>query len=99
MEPAEAPPKVVAFRPGLPAEHEPVEAVAPARNQPVSTAGANSARPNEILKGFEVAKDEFVVFQPEEVAALRPQTSSELEIAEFVNQAEIDPSIAKLLIM
>jgi DNA end-binding protein Ku len=32
-----------------------------------------------------------VVLQPQEVAALRPQTSSEMEITEFVKVEEIDP--------
>src|SRR5262249_4625399 len=45
----------------------------------------------EILKGYELAKDEFVVLEPEEVAALRPRTSAELEITEFVKVGEIDP--------
>jgi DNA end-binding protein Ku len=44
------------------------------------------------VKGYEVAKDEFVVVTPEEVAALRPRTSSELEITEFVKVEEIDPA-------
>jgi DNA end-binding protein Ku len=43
------------------------------------------------MKGYEVAKDQFVVLAPAEVAALRPRTSSELEITEFVRAEEIDP--------
>jgi DNA end-binding protein Ku len=45
----------------------------------------------EILKAFEWEKDRYVVFDPAEIAALRPRTSSELEIGEFVRLAEIDP--------
>jgi DNA end-binding protein Ku len=51
-----------------------------------------AVQPSEILKGYEVEKDEFVVLAPEEVAALRPRTSSELEITEFVRVEEIDPA-------
>jgi DNA end-binding protein Ku len=53
------------------------------RNEPVPRA--------EILKGYEVAKDQFVVLAPEEIAAVRPRTSTELEITEFVKVEEIDP--------
>jgi DNA end-binding protein Ku len=57
------------------------EAVTRVRNAPVERA----------LKGYEVSKSEFVVLEPEEVAALRPRTSTELEITEFVRVEEIDP--------
>src|SRR5436305_1691997 len=49
------------------------EAVVRVRNPPQERA----------LKGYEIAKGEFVVLEPEEVAALRPRTSQELEITEF----------------
>jgi DNA end-binding protein Ku len=67
------------------------EAVVRVRNAPVSGMTETPVRPAEILKGYEVAKDEFVVLDPQEVAALRPPTSSELEITEFVKVEEIDP--------
>ena len=44
-----------------------------------------------ILKGFESEKDRYVVFEPREIAAIRPKTSSELQILEFVRLEEIDP--------
>ena len=44
-----------------------------------------------ILKGYQTAEDEYVVVKPSEIAALRPKTSSELQILEFVRLAEIDP--------
>jgi DNA end-binding protein Ku len=45
----------------------------------------------QMLKAFELEKDRYVVFEPQEIAALRPRTSSELAIDEFVHLAEIDP--------
>ena len=45
----------------------------------------------EVLKGFEYEKDRYVVLDRKELAALRPRTSSELEIVEFVRLEEIDP--------
>lgn len=69
----------------------PDERVMRVRNAPVSGLTETPIGRSEILKGYEVAKDEFVVVTPEEVAALRPRTSTELEIAEFVKVEEIDP--------
>jgi DNA end-binding protein Ku len=67
------------------------ERVVRVRNTPVSALTDQPVAPAEILKGYEVSKDAFVVLQPDEVAALRPQTSSEVEITEFVKAVEIDP--------
>ncbi len=59
--------------------------------EPVMRVRNTPVPPGEILKGYEIGKDEFVVLEPQEVAALRPKTSSELEITEFVPLQEIDP--------
>jgi DNA end-binding protein Ku len=67
------------------------ETVVRVRNAPVSGLTEEPVQRTEILKGYEVAKDEFVVLAPEEVAALRPRTSSEIEIESFVKVEEIDP--------
>ena len=67
------------------------ETVVRVRNAPVSGLTEEPVQRTEILKGYEVAKDEYVVLAPEEVAALRPRTSSELEIESLVKVGEIDP--------
>ena len=67
------------------------EAVVRVRNEPVSGLTDVPVRRAEIMKGYEVARDQFVVLAPEEVAALKPRTSTELEITEFVRAEEIDP--------
>jgi DNA end-binding protein Ku len=93
------PPRVLEFRsaprnatPPPIHDHPPAEeAVVRVRNAPVSGMTDAPVRPTEILKGYETAKDEFVVLQPAEVAALRPRTSTELEISEFVRVEDIDP--------
>ncbi len=46
---------------------------------------------SQILKGYELEKDRYAVFEAAELAALRPSTSTELEIVEFVRLNEIDP--------
>jgi DNA end-binding protein Ku len=67
------------------------EAVVRVRNTQVSGLTDKPVQPSQVLKGYEVSKDEFVVLAPEEVQALRPRTSTELEITEFVRVEEIDP--------
>jgi len=90
-EPAAQPARVLEF-PGTtkaaappyePAPPPPIEQVERVRNAPMAT--------GEVLKGYEVAKAEFVTITPHEVAALRPRTSTDLEITEFVPIGEIDP--------
>jgi DNA end-binding protein Ku len=65
--------------------------VVPVRNAAVSGTNDAPVMRSEILKGFAVSKDQFVVVAPEDVAALRPKTSAELEITEFVKVQDIDP--------
>jgi DNA end-binding protein Ku len=70
--------------------------VARVRNMPTMAAeepggAAEPLQKDQILKAFELEKDRYVVFEPREIVALRPRTSSELAIDEFVRLAEIDP--------
>jgi DNA end-binding protein Ku len=44
-----------------------------------------------IVKGFELAPDRYVVVKPEELDALQPQKTRTIEIEDFVELAEIDP--------
>lgn len=46
---------------------------------------------NEIVRGIEVSKDEYVVITDEEMKAIKPEKSSRIEIVEFVNSSNIDP--------
>ncbi len=77
---------------------EPEPEVAPAeqpvarvRNLQVAEATDAPVRPQQVLKGYEVEKDRYVTLEPEEIKALRPRTSTELTITEFVRLDEIDP--------
>lgn len=76
-------------KPG-PAEPDP-ETVTRVRNAPVPESGEFPVSRAEILKGYETQPGTYAVVKPSEIAALRPKTSTELEIASFVNPAEIDP--------
>jgi DNA end-binding protein Ku len=46
---------------------------------------------DEIVKGYEFAKDQYVVFTPEELKALEETATKTIEIAEFVTAEKVDP--------
>src|SRR5919201_3004837 len=46
---------------------------------------------DEMVKGYEVAKDQYVTFTKAELEALEEASSQKIEISEFVPLAEVDP--------
>lgn len=46
---------------------------------------------DEMIKGYEFAKDQYVTFTPEELKALEEKATQTIEIAEFVPLQKIDP--------
>jgi DNA end-binding protein Ku len=46
---------------------------------------------SDMVKGYEVSKDRYVVFTPEELKALEEKSSEVIEIAEFVPEVKVDP--------
>ena len=44
-----------------------------------------------IVKGYEIAPDQYVVIEPEELEALDPKKTRSIDIQEFVDLDEIDP--------
>lgn len=65
------------------------ELVAP--REEFAGAPANAVSRTDIVHGFEYEKDRYVKFEPEELAAIAPKNSPDMEIVEFVRAAEIDP--------
>jgi DNA end-binding protein Ku len=57
--------------------------VTPDRDEPLQS--------REIVRGFEVDKDQYVVVEDEEIRQLAPETSDEMQVVEFVDFSEIDP--------
>lgn len=47
---------------------------------------------DEIVRGYEVEKDRFVVITDEELDALAPEKSQEINLQQFVSLSEIDPT-------
>ncbi|MBI2963954.1 MAG: Ku protein [Deltaproteobacteria bacterium] len=46
---------------------------------------------DDLVKGYEFAKDRYVTFTPEELKALEQESTQAIEITEFVPPARIDP--------
>ncbi|MEM7050992.1 MAG: Ku protein [Acidobacteriota bacterium] len=46
---------------------------------------------DEISKGYEFAKGQYVLFSPEEIKAVNPPATNAIEIVEFVPIEEVDP--------
>jgi DNA end-binding protein Ku len=45
----------------------------------------------DMVKGYEIAKDRYVTFSPEELKALDEIATQTIDIAEFVSAADVDP--------
>ncbi len=46
---------------------------------------------DEILKGYEIGDDEYLLLEPEEIEAIRLETKKTLELVQFVGACEIPP--------
>ena len=46
---------------------------------------------DEIVKGYEYANDRYVVFEPDELEAIKPSSSRTIDILQFVPLDQIDP--------
>ena len=45
----------------------------------------------DIVKGYELSPDRYVLIEPEELEALDPKATKTIDIEEFVEESEIDP--------
>jgi DNA end-binding protein Ku len=57
----------------------------------VSAATGEEVAYEDIVKGFEISPDEYVVIDPGELNDLDPERSSAIELEAFIDAAEIDP--------
>jgi DNA end-binding protein Ku len=46
---------------------------------------------DQVVKGYEYSKGEYVVIEPAEIKKIEPKTAKVMEILEFVRAAEVDP--------
>jgi DNA end-binding protein Ku len=61
------------------------------RRKMVSEATGREVHPEHIVKGYEFAKNQYVVMQKEELENCYPEHSKAIEINDFVDLADIDP--------
>ena len=64
---------------------------APIEERRVCTEGGEELAWEELARGYEVAKGDFIVLDAEEIDAAKPESSSTIDIGDFVEAAEIDP--------
>lgn len=53
--------------------------------------GVGPVDTSDILKGYEVGDDEYLLLDPEEVDAIRLETKKTLELVQFVGTCEVSP--------
>ncbi len=58
--------------------------------QYVDVATGEPVESEDQVKGYEVGKDEYVVLEPEEIAAAAPESDKRLTVSAFVSRDEID---------
>ncbi len=52
--------------------------------------GIGAVRPEDIVKGYEVSKGDYVLLQPDEIEAVKLESKKTLELTQFVDADEID---------
>src|SRR5450432_1102815 len=57
----------------------------------VSSESGKEVHSEHIIRGFEIAKDHYVVVQKDEIASCAPEKSKAIDITDFVDLADIDP--------
>jgi DNA end-binding protein Ku len=64
---------------------------APIEEKRFCTADGEEVSWDDLVRGYEVSKGEFVVLEPEEIEEAAPETTRTIEIGDFVELEEIDP--------
>ncbi len=67
-------------------------AAAPPEEAEDAPAAAPSVEKNDIVKGYEYSKGQYVMIEPSEIANLRVPSKHSVAIEQFVNESDIDPS-------
>jgi len=78
-------PKDVRFRLLHKEDHAPIE------EKRFCTADGKEVAWDDLVRGYEVSKGEFIILDPEEIDAAKPESSTTIDIGDFVLSAEIDP--------
>jgi DNA end-binding protein Ku len=60
-------------------------------HQVLQSGTGEEIRPDEVIKGYEIAPNEFAVINPREIKAAEIETSDTIDLFHFVKGAEVDP--------
>jgi len=63
----------------------------PVRQVLLSEMAGEEIRPDELVKGYEVAPDEYAAIDPQEIKAAEIETSDTIDLFHFVKAKEVDP--------
>ena len=64
---------------------------APIEEKRFCTADGKEVPWEDLVRGYEISKGEYVILDPEEIDAAKPESSTTIDIGDFVDAAEIDP--------
>src|SRR5687768_9803260 len=64
---------------------------APLKQKRVCSVENKEVEYKDVVKGYEVAPDEFVIIKPQELEALETQAGHSIDIENFVDLKEVDP--------
>ena len=64
---------------------------APIEEKRFCTADGKEVTWDDLVRGYEVSKGEIIVLDPEEIDAAKPESSTTIDIGDFVEAEEIDP--------
>jgi DNA end-binding protein Ku len=64
---------------------------APIEEKRFCTADGKEVAWDDLARGYEISKGEFVILDPDEIDAAKPESSTTIDIGDFVEAAEIDP--------
>ena len=64
---------------------------APIEEKRFCTADGKEVAWDDLVRGYEIGKGEFVILDPEEIDDAKPESSTTIEIGDFVEAEEIDP--------
>jgi len=67
----------------------------PIRYKRVAEADGEEVVWDDIVKGYEFEKDRYVVFTDEELSAAHPGSNKLVDVVQFVDESEIDPTMYK----
>ncbi len=61
------------------------------RHRKVAASTGEEVEPGQVVKGYEISKDQYVIIEPTELEALDPAASRTIDLVKFVDLEAIDP--------